>query len=550
MVKGIQYAKDVVSGKILSCQWVKLACKRFLDDINSQDYYFDEKKYNTLTTFTGVMKHYSSGAAGKPFILEPWEDFIICNIFCLYRVDTRRRKYKTAHISVSRKNGKTTLAAALGLFSLIADGEPASSVIMAANSREQAHIDFDAASSFARQLDPRKKSLKVLRNEIVFQKNNASLKVISADASTGDGLNPQLVILDELHEAPDSKLFDVLRSGQGFREQPLMLSITTAGFRIGGFCNQYEDYCKEILMGQKVDDTLFALLYTLDDGDDWTDESNFIKSNPNLGITVKRDWLSEQVNQAKNSPTLEVGVKTKNLNVWCSSSTTWIPEQYIRKSLIDVDLTEFKNKNNYLVYLGFDLAAISDLTAVSIMFVDPDTEEYFFKTWYYLPKSALDGKYNSELYKMWSSKGFLTLTDSETTDYNYIQNQIVYLYETFDVQGVFFDSWNAQMLVNNLTNLGLPMTAYSQSIGNFNKPTKEMERLVLSDKVRFDNNPITRFCFDNVELKVDLNGNSKPVGDHNAKKIDGVISMLNALGGYLSIVYGNQEAFVLPYKNS
>ena len=550
MVKGIQYAKDVVSGKILACQWVKLACNRFLDDINSQEYYFDEKKYNTLTTFTGVMKHYSSGAAGKPFILEPWEDFIICNIFCLYRVDTRRRKYKTAHISVSRKNGKTTLAAALGLFSLIADGEPASSVIMAANSREQAHIDFDAASAFARQLDPRKKSLKVLRNEIVFQKNNASLKVISADASTGDGLNPQLVVLDELHEAPDSKLFDVLRSGQGFREQPLMLSITTAGFRIGGFCNQYEDYCKEILMGQKVDDTLFALLYTLDDGDDWTDESNFIKSNPNLGITVKRDWLSEQVNQAKNSPTLEVGVKTKNLNVWCSSSTTWIPEQYIRKSLMDVDLTEFKNKNNYLVYLGFDLAAISDLTAVSIMFVDPDTEEYIFKTWYYLPKSALDGKYNSELYKMWSSKGFLTLTDSETTDYNYIQNQIVYLYETFDVQGVFFDSWNAQMLVNNLTNLGLPMTAYSQSIGNFNKPTKEMERLVLSDKVRFDNNPITRFCFDNVELKVDLNGNSKPVGDHNAKKIDGVISMLNALGGYLSIVYGNQEAFVLPYKNS
>ena len=550
MVKGIQYAKDVVSGKILACQWVKLACKRFLDDINSQDYYFDEKKYNTLTTFTGVMKHYSSGAAGKPFILEPWEDFIICNIFCLYRVDTRRRKYKTAHISVSRKNGKTTLAAALGLFSLVADGEPASSVIMAANSREQAHIDFDAASAFARQLDPRKKSLKVLRNEIVFQKNNASLKVISADASTGDGLNPQLVILDELHEAPDSKLFDVLRSGQGFREQPLMLSITTAGFRIGGFCNQYEDYCKEILMGQKVDDTLFALLYTLDDGDDWTDESNFIKSNPNLGVTVKRDWLSEQVNQAKNSPTLEVGVKTKNLNVWCSSSTTWIPEQYIRKSLMDVDLTEFKNKNNYLVYIGFDLAAISDLTAVSIMFVDPDTEEYIFKTWYYLPKSALDGKYNSELYKMWSSKGFLTLTDSETTDYNYIQNQIVYLYETFDVQGVFFDSWNAQMLVNNLTNLGLPMTAYSQSIGNFNKPTKEMERLVLSDKVRFDNNPITRFCFDNVELKVDLNGNSKPVGDHNAKKIDGVISMLNALGGYLSVIYGNQEAFVLPYKNS
>ena len=550
MVKGIQYAKDVVSGKILACQWVKLACKRFLDDINSQDYYFDEKKYNTLTTFTGVMKHYSSGAAGKPFILEPWEDFIICNIFCLYRVDTRRRKYKTAHISVSRKNGKTTLAAALGLFSLIADGEPASSVIMAANSREQAHSDFDAASAFARQLDPRKKSLKVLRNEIVFQKNNASLKVISADASTGDGLNPSMVILDELHEAVDSKLFDVLRSGQGFREQPLMLSITTAGFRIGGFCNQYEDYCKEILMGQKVDETLFALLYTLDDGDDWTDESNFIKSNPNLGITVKRDWLSEQVNQAKNSPTLEVGVKTKNLNVWCSSSNVWIPEHIIKNSMKKLDMSEFRNDNRYIVYMGFDLAAVSDLTAFTIMLVDPDEEKYYFKTWYYLPKSALDGKYNSELYKMWSSKGFLTLTDSETTDYAYIKNDILYWYNNLEVQLVSYDSWNATSLVNDLIKEGLPMQSYSQSIGNFNRPTKELERLILSDKVVIDNNPITRFCFDSVELKVDINGNAKPCGDHNSKKIDGVISMLNCLGGYLNTIYGNTEAFVLPYKNS
>lgn len=550
MVKGIQYAKDVVSGKILACQWVKLACKRFLDDINSQDYYFDEKKYNTLTTFTGVMKHYSSGAAGKPFILEPWEDFIICNIFCLYRVDTRRRKYKIAHISVSRKNGKTTLAAALGLFSLIADGEPASSVIMAANSREQAHIDFDAASAFARQLDPRKKSLKVLRNEIVFQKNNASLKVISADASTGDGLNPSMVILDELHEAVDSKLFDVLRSGQGFREQPLMLSITTAGFRIGGFCNQYEDYCKEILMGQKDDETLFALLYTLDDGDDWTDESNFIKSNPNLGITVKKDWLSEQVNQAKNSPTLEVGVKTKNLNVWCSSSNVWIPEHIIKNSMKKLDMSEFRNDNRYIVYMGFDLAAVSDLTAFTIMLVDPDEEKYYFKTWYYLPKRALDGKYNSELYKMWAQKGYLTLTDSETTDYAYIKNDILYWYNNLEVQLVSYDSWNATSLVNDLIKEGLPMQSYSQSIGNFNRPTKELERLILSDKVVIDNNPITRFCFDSVELKVDINGNAKPCGDHEKKKIDGVISMLNCLGGYLNTIYGNTEAFVLPYKNS
>lgn len=548
MIKGVQYAKDVVDGRILACQWVKLACQRFLDDLNSPDYYLDEKKYRTITSFTGVLKHYASGAAGKPFVLEPWEDFIVCNIFCLYRVDINMRKYKTAHISVARKNGKTTLAAALGLFGLVADGEPAASVIMAANSREQGHLDYDCAAAFARQLDPKKKSFRILRNEIKFDKTNSSLRVISADASTGDGLSPSLVILDELHEAPDSKLYDVLRSGQGFRQQPLMLSITTAGFRIGGFCHQLEDYCKEILTGQKVDETMFALLYTMDDGDDWTDSRNYIKSNPNLGVTVKTDWLLEQVNQAKNSPSLEVGVKTKNLNIWCSSSVVWIPEDYIRKSMTKIDLSEYINKNNYLVYMGFDLASVSDLTALTILLIDPETEEYTFYTYYYLPKTALDGKYNSELYKMWSKKGYLILTDSETTDYNYIQNQIIYWSEHLEVQGIFYDSWNATTLVNNLINAGLPMQSYSQSIGNFNRPTKEIERLILSGKVKIDQNPISRWCFDNVELKVDINGNSKPTGDHALKKIDGVISMLNALGGYLNQVYGVQQAFVIPYE--
>ena len=549
-IKGLKYAEDVISGKIPACQWVKLACQRFIDDMNSPDYYFDESKYKAIITFTGVLKHYSSGAAGKPFILEPWEDFIVCNIFCLYRTETQKRKYKTAHISVGRKNGKTSLGAVLGLFALIADGEPAANVIFAANSREQGHIDFDTASAFARQLDPNKKSLRVMRNEIEFQKNNASLKVISADASTGDGLSPSLVVLDELHEAKDSKLFDVLRSGMGFRQMPLMLSLTTAGFNLNGFCHEYEDYCREVLQNQKTDDTLFALLYTMDEGDDWTNPVNYIKSNPNLGVTVNEDWLIEQVNQAKNSPTLEVGVKTKNLNVWCSSKDVWIPEDVIRRNMVKVDISDFIGKDNYLIYLGFDLASVSDLTVLTIMFVDPDAETYTFFNWYYLPKRALDGKWNAELYKMWSSKGFLILTDSPTTDYNVIQAQIVYLFEIFpNIQGCWFDSWNATSLVNNLTGLGLPMFPYSQSIGNFNRPTKEMERLLWSDKIKIDKNPISRFCFDNVVLKTDINGNSKPVGQHNASKIDGVISMMNALGGYLTQVYGQQQAFVIPLNN-
>lgn len=551
MIKGIQYAKDVVSGKIISCQWVKMSCQRFLDDLESPDYYFDEVKYKTLTCFTGVLKHYTSGAAGKPFVLEPWEDFIVCNIFCLYRSDTHRRKYKSAHISVARKNGKTTLAAVLGLFALIADGEPAASVVFAANSREQAKIDFDTASVFARQLDPKGKTLKVTRNEIIYQKQNSVLKVISADASTGDGLNPSVCVQDEIHEAPDSKLFDVLRSGQGFREQPLMLTITTAGFRLNGFCHSYEDYCREILQGVKTDDTLFALLYTLDEGDDWTDETNYIKSNPNLGITVKTDWLSEQVNQARNSPSLEVGVRTKNLNQWVSSSSVWIPEDIVMSSMEKIILEEFIGKGEFIVYGGFDLAAVSDLTCLSLMFVNPEEEKYYFKNFYYLPKSALEGKYNKELYKMWQKKGYLIITESPTTDYAYIENDIKYWYEKLDITCFGYDAWNSQQLCNNLTKEGIPLKAFSQSIGSMNRPCKEFERLMLSGKVVIDKNPINLFCINNCELKVDVNGNAKVIGNHQESKIDGVVAMQTALGTYLNDVWGGcyGSAFVLPMNS-
>ena len=546
----LDYADDVLSGKVLACQWVKLACKRFKDDIDSGKCYVDDTKYKTINAFINVLKHYSSGSAGERFVLEPWQKFLVTNLFCLYRSDNHKRKYTQAHVSISRKNGKTSIAAVLGLFALIADGEPAASVIMAANSREQARIDFDAASAWARQLDPKRKSLKILRNEITFQKNNAKLKVISADATKLDGSNDSFIVVDELHEAPDSKLYDVLKSGQGFRQQPMILSITTAGYRIGGFCNQFEDYCKEVLRGDKVDDSLFALLYTLDDGDDWTDSSVYVKSNPNLGVTVNEDWLLAQVNQAKNTPSAVVGVKTKNLNIWCSSNITWIPEDVIKKSMRKLDMSEFRNDNRYIVYMGFDLAAVSDLTAFTVMFADPEEEKYYFKTWYYLPKKALEGKYNSQLYAMWADRGHLILTDSDTTDYAYIKNQIMYWYENLDVQMIAFDSWNATSLVNDLTKEGLPMQPYSQSIGNFNRPTKEFERLILSDKIVIDANPITRFCFDNVSLKVDVNGNSKPIGDHEKKKIDGVMSMLNCLGGYLKTVYGDTQAFVIPLNRS
>ena len=543
----IEYARNVVDGNILACEYVILTCKRFLSDLSNPDLVFKSEKVETFIKFASVLKHIKGEYGGQNVRFEPWQLVIVASIFGFYRKDTGRRKYLSSYIEVPRKSGKSFLAAVMCLFALICDGEPGAEVLIAANSAKQAfEVDFETVSKLARQLDPKGKRMRLYRDSIRIDSTSSKLLVLAADSSRMDGFNCSFGLIDEYHEAPDSSVSDVIKSSMGMRKNPHLCTITTAGFDKNGPCYELREYGVDVLKGLKTDESFFVMIFTLDNGDDWTDEKVWKKAAPNLGITTSIDYLRDIVNTAKQVPSKEVEAKTKQFDIWCDSSTVWIPEDVIKRNMMDIDLTEFKNKNNFLVYLGFDLAAVSDLTALTIMFIDPETEEYFFKNWYYLPKTALEGKYNAELYKMWASKGYLTLTDSPTTDYNYIQGQILYLYENFDVQGVFFDSWNAQQLVNNLINEGLPMSAYSQSIGNFNRPTREIERLLLSDMVKLDKNPITRWCFDNVELKVDINSNAKPMGDHQAHKIDGFISILNALGGYLSTVYGVQQAFVIP----
>lgn len=547
----IEYAQNVVDGKILACEYVILTCKRFLSDLNNPDLIFKPEKVDTFVKFASMLKHIKGECGGQRVRFEGWQLLIVASIFGFFRKDNGRRKYLSSYIEVPRKSGKSFLAAVMCLYALICDGEPGAEVLIAANSAKQAfEVDYETVSKLARQLDPKGKRMRHYRDSIRIDSTGSKLLVLAADSSRMDGFNCSFGLIDEFHEAPDSKVADVIKSSMGMRKNPHLCTITTAGFNKNLPCYDLHSYGIEVLKGTKTDDSLFVMIFTLDEGDDWTDEKVWKKAAPNLGITTSIDFLRDIVNTAKQQPSKVVEAKTKQFDIWCDSSTVWIPEDVIRKSMRKLDMTEFKNSNRYLVYMGFDLASVSDLTAFTIMFVDPEEEKYYFKTWYYLPRKALDGKFNSQLYALWAEKGYLILTDSDTTDYAYIKNQIKYWYENLDVQLVSYDAWNATSLVNDLTKEGLPMQSYSQSIGNFNRPTKEFERLVLSDKIVMDKNPITRFCFDSVELKVDVNGNSKPTGPHTAAKIDGVISMLNCLGGYLKTIYGDTEAFVLPYNRN
>lgn len=522
------YVEKVLKGEIITNIYIKLACERFKKWESRDDIYYNEKKVKHVINFIKKFKHYTGKSNGLPFILEEWQVFIISNIFGWYYKDSNKRVIKNCYIEVGRKAGKSALISVIALYCLIADGENGSEVDCIANTRQQAKILFDMAVNFCKGVDPKQKFLKAFRDKIRFDVTKSFMQVLSSDAATLDGFNAYCFVQDEVHAAKDSKLYDVLKSSQGMRENPLSLCITSAGFNKFGFCYKMRQTCIEILRGVKEDDSQFAAIYSLDEDDDWTDENNWIKANPNLDITVSREYLREQVTQAKNNPSLEVSVRTKNFGQWVSASDIWLSNDELLKNTQVVNLDDFKD---CFGYVGIDLSAVSDLTAISLMI--PLDDKFYFKTKYFLPESCLANNSNAELYKEWKRKGYLNITSGNVVDYDYILKELLEWNNKILIQKVSYDSYNATQFAINATAEGLPLEPFSQALWNFNRPTKEFERLLKQGKIILDNNEITRYCFSNAVLKYDHNENCKPVKEIAQNKIDGCIAIIEALGGYL-----------------
>lgn len=526
--KYIQYAEDVLSGKIVTGHYIKLAAERFFRLMYDGRYEFREDKVEQVCEFISIIHHYTGKHAGKPFVLEAWQEWIVASMYGFYLRGTNERLVQSAYIEMARKQGKSAFASALCLYHLIADGEMNAEVYMAANSKDQAKVSFNMASNFSKMLDPGKEFLDPYRDTIKYERTLSFLKVLAADSSKLDGPNASMYLIDEYHAAKNSGVKDVLQSSQGMRENPMAVIITTAGFDRLGVCYQYREMCTEVVSGLKEDDTLFIAIYCLDKEDDWKDEAVWVKSNPNLGVTVQTKYLKTQVRKAINTPSDEVGIKTKNLNIWCDAEKTWIKDDYILSASANVNLEEY---NGLDCFIGVDLSSTSDLTSFSVMI--PTTEKMVWKTFYFLPEAALTEKRFKELYGEWARQGALCITPGNVVDYDFILNKIMEIGQILNIVTIGYDSWNATQFVINCTEKGLPMEPYSQSIGNFNKPTKELERLLLSGVAVIDNNIITRHCFRNVIMARDKNGNTKPSKQYEEKKIDGVIAMIEALGVYL-----------------
>ena len=531
--KYTDYANKVLNGEIPACEYIKLACKRYLSFFDRDEIFFDEKSVDKVVNFCSKFKIAAGKNAGKPFILSDWQFWVVCQVFGFKWKSNGLRVTKKVYLEVGRKNGKSFFISILLLYHLIADGEQSAEIVCAANSAAQAKILFNMSKNALKPfLASNSKIFRTYRDSIIFDATNSKMFVVAADANRLDGLNCHAFSLDEVHAAPDSSVFDVLMTSSGIRQQSMAYLATTAGFNRASFCYQTRQTFIEILNGNLQEDSSFCAIYTIDEGDDpyTLDHDIFKKANPNLDITIQSSYLTEQLNGSRNNPTLQTSVVVKLFNVWLNSHDEWISQDYVLKAQKKWDYSQFDDMT--WQWMGVDLAAVSDLTCVSVMVEDEGT--YYFRNHYFVPSEQLDVSRNRQLYRQWHKQGLLHVVPGNVTDYDYIDTIIRQLNDEMPVQDIAYDRWNALSLITKLTQEGLPCTPFAQTIANFNTPTKEFERLMLSGKIVLYPSSIDLWMFSNVAIKSDYNSNSRPVkGGNEDQKIDGIVAMLTCLGNYL-----------------
>jgi len=528
MVEVNHYIDDVLSGKLIACKSIIKACQRFRDDLNNEDYFFDSDHVIKLFSLTENLKHFTGHFNDINFKLLPWQKVIVAHLYGFrFNHNVNKHVYDNLYLQIARKNGKTALASVFAIIDSLT--EKNSQVVLAANSREQAKVAFQSVSGFLKKIDPREKWFKIFRNEIKF--NDCLIKVVSADHSKLDGLNLSCCIQDEFHESPNMQMYSVLRSSQGFRMNPKFIIITTAGQHLNYPCYELYEKGLKVLNKQLEQPNSLYYIFEQDSEEEINEPQTWIKSNPNLNITVNENFIKNELINNNFNPELHRLTLTKHLNYWVSEArNNYVPMPLVLEQSKKIDLELFQGSE---AFVGVDLASVIDLSAVSILIKSFNEEEkdynyYFFNT-YYLPQKNKNSEEQQTIYRKLAKQGYITLTPGNVTDYNYIIKDLKKIGEKLIINRVYYDQNNATQWALSMQDEGFTLEPYSQSISKFNKPTKEFQRLFLNKKIIIEQNPITQQMLQNVILKQDQNGNQKPTKEDQNKKIDGVIAMLMAL---------------------
>jgi phage terminase large subunit-like protein len=527
------YVEDVLSGEQLACDWVRLACKRQANDLEhggERGLWFDRDAANKVIAFYALLKHSIGEWAGRPVILEPWQQFVIACIFGWKRADGMRR-FKTAILEVSRKNGKSLMAAGVGLYMMVADGEGGPEVYSAATKRDQAKICFDEATRMVKSSPALSKMLRIYKDNIHIPDTAAKFVPLGADSDTMDGLNVHCAIVDEIHAHKTRDTWDLLETATGARRQPLMFGISTAGFdRKSLFFSQHE-YTAKVLTGSVVDDTWFGVIYTIDDGDDWRDESCWIKANPNLGVSKKLDDMQRKAARAKEMPSAQNAFMRLELDIWTQSETKWVPWVHWNACNCAVDADGLKGRT---CYGGLDLSSNTDITALVLVFPpQADGDRYQVLCRFFIPEDSMRerSKRDRVPYDLWVRQGFIKATPGNVIDYDFILAQVDADKQAYDLQEIAFDSWGAAAIQTKLMELGGDkfMVQFGQGFKSMNPAMKELEKLILGHTLAHGNNPVLNWMADNLVVQTDPAENIKPDKEHSVERIDGMVALVMAL---------------------
>ena len=530
------YANKVINDEIVTGKSIKLVAERFFNFLKRDDVYFDTERADRPVNFILKLKHTESPFTGQNFVLEEWQKFIVYCIFGLIWKKNDLRVCRSAYIQIARKCGKSSFAAALSLYGIVADNEMAAQVYLCSPSNSQTQQDFTYVKNYVEGIN-KGNIFKIIHSNISFLPKKSFIKCLSPKAKLGDGFNPHFAIIDEYHAMDDNTIPNVMVSGMGMRRQPMMIYITTAGFNLGGPCKEYHDTAIEILKGLKEDDTVWPFIYELDAEDEWFDPKVWPKAVPSLPNIVTPEFMESRIVHAKNTPGDEIDVRTKNLNQWVSSSCVWLQDDKIVKAMEKVPIEVFENQS---VYGSIDLAYTSDLTAYTLMmppdrYRDYHPDKFIFKNFFYLPEQCLKDSKNWLKYRGWKDKGYLEVTPGDTTDYQYLLDEILEHLNYCRYNNLSYDSFQSVFMIVKAEQAGVPCAPFSQSLGNFNKVVQTFEILLRKDLVVIDENPITRWNFQNVDMYTNSTGLRKPKKPADPqKKVDSVITMLQAIGNWLA----------------
>ena len=493
--------------------------------------HYDEAKADRAVRFVEQLKHTKGKWAEKRFWLFPWQEQIIRDLFGI--VDEQgKRQFRTAFVEIGKKNGKSELAAAVALYLLYADNEPSAEVYGAAADRQQASIVFDVAKQMVEMAPALMKRSKIMAatKRIVNYKNAGFYQVLSAEVGTKHGLNVSGLVLDEVHAQPNRKLYDVLTKGSGdAREQPLYFLITTAGTDRQSICYELHQKAKDILSGRKIDPTFYPVVYGLSDDDDWTDERNWYKSNPSLGLTISIERVRDMFRDAQDNPAEENVFRQLRLNQWVSSLTRFIPEHIYDLGKDPIDMDALLGRD---CYAGLDLSSTGDITAFVLMFPPRDeTEKYIMLPYFWIPEDTIPVRVRraSVPYDVWRQQGYLNATEGNVIHYGFIEKFINELGEKYHILEIAFDRWGATQMTQDLEGMGFTVVPFGQGYASMSPPTKEFYKLLMEGRIQHGGNPIMRWMAGNVVVDTDPTGNIKCTKAKSPEKIDGIVAAIMAL---------------------